>query len=285
MIILNFSGGLGNQLFQYAFGRALSLKYNVPLLIDKTFYKKNAGSKFILNKFNIKSEGYFKSFLSEKFKRFYTFAKIINIFSSTKVYYEKFFHFDKNIGKLNLKNKNYHFYGYWQSFKYFKNILAELNNDFNFHSYIKNRKLLLNKIENIQNISIHVRGGDYKSEPHYSLHGLLSAEYYNSAVNYLKKKKTINKIFLFTNDVKYARKLAKNFNFKYELISNLETNSSFEDFAFLRLSHNKIISNSTFAWWAAMLSKKKSIVICPINWFKDKKIKINDLFPNNWKKI
>jgi hypothetical protein len=190
MIIVNFSGGIGNQLFQYAFGRAISLKYKVPFLIDRTFYKKKkTGSKFMLNKFNIKSDGYFKSFLSEKFKRVYAFTKVFNIFSSTKVYFEKFFHFDENLGKLNFYNKNYHFYGYWQSFKYFKNILAELKNDLDSYSLVKKRKLLLNKIRNIKNVSIHIRGGDYKLEPHYSLHGLLSAEYYNRAINYLKKKK------------------------------------------------------------------------------------------------
>jgi Glycosyl transferase family 11 len=283
MIIVNFFGGFGNQLFQYAFGRAISKKFKVPFLIDKTLLG-NKKNNFLLNNFNIKFDGFYNSFKNNRLQKFFLKIKSFNIFNSTKIYFEKFFHFDENITKLDFYKKNYYFYGYWQSFKYFKNILKELKNDLNFNSYISDYKLLVKNLRNTKNISIHIRGGDYKLEPHLSFHGLLTAEYYNSAINYFKKKNSLNLVFLFTNDVKHARKMARSFNFKYKLISTGKSNTSMTDFALFWVSRNKIISNSTFAWWSAILSNNSN-VIYPANWFKNKKLATKDLFPKNWKKL
>ena len=162
--------------------------------------------------------------------------------------------------------------------------MKELKNDFNFKDYISEYKSLIKNLRNTKNISIHIRGGDYKLEPYLSFHGLLTAEYYNSAINYFKKTNKLNHVFLFTDDVKHAQKIARSFNFKYKLISSGKKNSSMKDFALFYFSRNKVISNSTFAWWSAILSKNSN-VIYPVNWFKNKKLETKDLFPKNWKKL
>ena len=67
MLIARINGGIGNQLFQYAFVRSLSIKLNQKFLLDLSWYfdydkyeksnDPNAATKrdFLLNYFNVKS--------------------------------------------------------------------------------------------------------------------------------------------------------------------------------------------------------------------------------------
>ena len=52
MIIIRLKGGLGNQLFQYAYGIYMSKKYRLPLKFDKSNFI-NSSRKYSLGWFNI----------------------------------------------------------------------------------------------------------------------------------------------------------------------------------------------------------------------------------------
>jgi hypothetical protein len=287
MIIVNFKGGLGNQLFQYAFGRGLSKYYKTGLIIDKSIYDKNNKREFLLEKLNIRFEGYYKNIKNEILKKLIIKIKKINFVSKTKIFEEKFYHFDKSIYKLNKKSYHYYFDGYWQSYKYFKNVADQLKKELSFSKFIssKSRKVkLIKKLKKKNTIGIHVRGGDYRKEPFLSFNGLLDANYYNKSVNEMRKKFKIGNIFIFTDDIDYLNTMSSKFNFNFQLVSNCFSNSALEDFALFYLIKNKIISNSTFAWWCAFLSKNLN-VIYPKKWFKIQYNNIKDLCPNSWKKI
>ena len=56
MIIIKIKGGLGNQLFQYAVGRALALHHRLPLKLDLTIFKTYKLHRYLLDQFAIQAE-------------------------------------------------------------------------------------------------------------------------------------------------------------------------------------------------------------------------------------
>ena len=125
MIIAKIYGGLGNQLFQYAVGKSLSIHNNTELELDIKWYDENKERKFLLNNFNIDvkiaSDSLIRKFYSNSSnKLFKKLLKTIKERNGYKIYQEKaVFKFDSEILK---KNKNIYLNGYWQNEKYFRKI-------------------------------------------------------------------------------------------------------------------------------------------------------------------
>lgn len=285
MIIVNLKGGLGNQLFQYAFGKSLANKYSTKLMLDNSsYYGKTEKREYWLSNFDIIFDGYYENFKDKRVKKISNLIKKINFFSKLKIYNEKNFHFDPNIQFLNFDNYDYYFDGYWQSYKYFNQFISEIKIELKLENFINIEKKLLEEICSKDSLSLHIRGGDYKIEPFFSFNGLLNFNYYNRAVRYFKKNFNINKIFIFTDDLDYSNVLAKNFDFDYNFVSFNKSQSVLEDFSLLSVSRNKVISNSTFAWWASILNSNSN-VIYPKEWFRITYNDTKDLFPTNWQEF
>ena len=127
MIIVKIIGGLGNQLFQYAFARSVSLRLKTDFKLDvnsfNTYYKIR---KYSLNHFNIKqrfakdSDFFGFVWFIKQNKLFNTFYKYLRLKSKLMPFYypERTFHFDPRVFS---KNGTY-FDGFWQTEKYFKDI-------------------------------------------------------------------------------------------------------------------------------------------------------------------
>jgi hypothetical protein len=281
MIIVRIEGGLGNQLFQYSFGKSLSKKLNTKFLIDNSKYLSNTEKRtFVLDKLSLKFDGYYKGYsnkylfkLSSKFPKFF--------YRDLFFYKEKFFHYDSKVLFLD-NTKNYYFQGYWQSYKYFYDYILCIKDELKLNNLLIKKNNLINEIADNSNLSIHVRGGDYRYEPFLSFNGLLKKNYYNECYNQIKKIKKIKNIYIFTDDVEYLDQISKDFDFKFEIISNNYTNSALEDFALLSKSKNLVISNSTFAWWSAFLSMSDNVWY-PAKWFAINYNNIKDLCPPSWK--
>lgn len=285
MIIVNFKGGLGNQLFQYSFGKSLAKKFKQKFYIDKSIYSGlKEKREFLIENFDIKFDGYYKNLKDKRLKKILNFLKQFNFFSKLKIYNEKFYHYDKNILSLNFKKNNYYFDGYWQSYKYFLKNLNSLKKELTLKNNFKYNKDLIKKLKSKCSVAIHIRGGDYRIEPFNSFNGLLNEDYYNLAYSTIKKKINLKKALIFTDDIEYTNIICKKFYFDYEIISFKKTKSALEDFELFSMSKNKIISNSTFAWWSALLSNSK-VVIYPSSWFKIKYNNTKNLFPKFWQKI
>ena len=286
MIIINITGGLGNQLFQYAFGRALSIKNRCQLKLDISSYQNYEWHDYSLRPFSIRENFADKSdcelLKGEKF----SFVRKIkqNIFNNKKFYYsEKDLRFNEKY--KNLANPAY-ISGYWQSEKYFKQVEEVIRNEFKIViPPSKPNQNLIKKIEKENAISLHVRRGNYANIKHVNkVHGTSPLSYYNDAIKVLIPKIPDPVFYIFSDDIEWAKK---------NLIINNETvfvdfnnsTTDFEDMRLMSMCKHHIIANSTFSWWGAWLNDSKSkIVIAPKIWFND--VNMNNqtanLIPSNW---
>ena len=279
-IRIKLSGGLGNQMFQFATGYAVAKKNNVRLSLDlKYINKRKLFNGFELeNVFNIYSK---ISFLNKQssFKSL-NFLEILNIFDkSFYKFIEPHYHYSQNI--LNLPKHSF-LDGYWQSELYFKDYTNEIREIFSFSGNLdKENNLIIEEINSNNSISIHLRRGDFLLKQNNN-HNTNLKEYYLKAINYSSKFLKNPKYFIFTDDPSWV---SENFILKhsYFIVDINHGSKSFLDMHLMSLCQINIIANSSFSWWGAWLNNKKDkIVYAPKNWFNDKSICTDDLFPKSW---
>lgn len=275
-------GGIGNQLFQFALAYHLTEKFpNTNIYLDKTKYliqRSHEGFllKNLINLCNAKNKKIFSSFYSSLIKSLIIQSikeknlKLIDMIREKEPYSYQDFNFNKSINFL---------VGYWQSFKY-------------FDSYSDLKKLLikylnLNLNEKIthpinfknNNVAIHIRLGDYVGHPDFEI---ITKEYYDRAIKFLKTKIENPKFVVFTDDESQVRQ--KNY-FKADVTYIPNSYSSLETIALMINCNHFITANSSFSWWGAYLGQfKNKIVITPAKWLTFKN-DLDDFIPGHWIKI
>lgn len=253
MIYLKIIGGLGNQVFQYAFALYLKEKgFKVKLdLSNFDGYKLHDG--FLLDKiFNLDLKIAENESLRSISPKKTILFKIKNRLSLNKTYItEKFF----NISKLKKQN-DYYLDGYWQN-EHSETILSKYKNS------------LFTKVTENNLVAMHIRRGDYLSKVNKSIYiNLTEADYYEKAIEYFTKKTGSNvKFIVFSDDYEYVKKHYSDTKF----IIN-KSKSAIEDYLLMGSFNNIIIGNSTFSYSAALLSNTEDIV-APRKWMRseDKK--------------
>lgn len=276
MVIVKIKGGLGNQLFQYALGRSLSILRKTELKLDATNTK---GRPYGLSNFKIKA----KIATNEEIQSLKKF-KITNFF---KPYYKRSLIKEKSEGfdeNLLMAGKNVYLDGFWQSEKYFKPIENILRTEFVPQKTSSEFKKISEEIKKNRTISIHIRRTDYLQGTDYEK---LDNDYWKKSLEkILRAKSDIKnpKLFVFSDDIEWVRN-----NLKLEIPTIMVSGEKIPDYEELLLMsqcENNIIANSTFSYWGAWLNTNKNkIVIYPKNWFSDYKRNekyLKDLIPNGW---
>lgn len=294
---VEISGGLGNQMFQYAFARAISIKKKIPFKLDCQYFSLKSEINIIrpyeLNIFKLKKPiieeeklAFKKSIIS---KINYKLNHILNfpIIFKSRIINESDF---KNFSLESEKNiDGFYFTGHWQSENYFKKIESILRKDFIFKKKLDEVNLnCKNKIENSNSVSIHIRRGDYISnQSAFQNHGVCSIDYYKRAINFIETKIQNPTYFIFSDDPDWVR--STDFGIKnYHIVDWNNDNASYIDMQLMTLCKHNIIANSTFSWWGAWLNNyQKKIVIAPRNWFakESRKSESKKIIPDGWVKI
>jgi len=269
MIISNLTGGLGNQMFQYALGRYLAIKNKTVLKLHFTNALFNTPKKYELAVFNIQatiaSEKDLKTLGVVKNRIFnrilYLADQRFGISLSSKIITDRFpIRYNPSI--LDLPD-NVYLQGYWADFRYFNEIENVLRNDFTFKKKLdeKNQEIL-DLIEKTNSVSVHVRRGDYVTNKRNSK-SLLDLDYYAKSIEYMANKIKSPYFFVFSDDIPWCE---KNFKFPYEIyfVKHNQDSNSYKDMLLMSQCKNNIIANSTFSIWASWLNKNKNkIIITP----------------------
>jgi hypothetical protein len=276
MIIISLFGGLGNQMFQYAFGRHLSRKLSIELKYDYSF--------------NLTR----KDFSSSDILFIYDIFNLIGIpaskneISNSNLIREKPIFLDKSI--LSISSNNI-LSGYWQNECYFKDSSDIIKNDFTFKTLIDNsNNNIASEIEEYNSVSIHIRGRDYINKASTrKIHNTCDKDYYYRAINYMLTKIKNPIFYIFSDDPEWAHKLLDNIPAPYKFVECTSWNiKSHEDMRLMSMCKHNIIANSSFSWWAAWLNNNNNkLVIAPSKWFAISKMnnQAKDLVPKSWMKI
>ncbi|MDC0992248.1 alpha-1,2-fucosyltransferase [Candidatus Pelagibacter sp.] len=279
-IRIKLTGGLGNQMFQFAAGYSIAKKNNVKLSLDlRRFNRRQDHNGFELQKvFDIYSK---VKFLNQPVNfRFANFKEILNNIDITfHTFNEPHFHYSNQILDI---PKHSLLKGYWQSELYFKDYTHEIKKIFNFSKQFDEKNYLIaNEINQNNSISIHVRRGDYLLRTNNN-HNVDLKKYYLSAIEKTSIFFKNPKYFIFTDDPLWV---TENFKIDYPFIV-VDINhgtDSFYDMQLMSLCKSNIIANSSFSWWGAWLNDKEDkIIYAPKNWFNDKLICTDSLIPNSW---
>lgn len=289
MIIVNVIGGLGNQMFQYAAGRSLSLELAQSLSLDVSGFAnyelhqgfeldsvfacpiKRASAEEVHDILGWQSMPCVKRILLRPF-----LAK----FRRDNFIVEPYFHYWPGINRV---SQPCYLSGYWQSDKYFKPHEGVIRRDFAFKDALSGRnKEIAEQLNSSNAISLHVRRGDYVNDPRtQATHGLCSMDYYRAAIRYIAERVKQPHFYVFSDDMPWVKDNLK-VDFPCLYVDHNKGKTSYNDMRLMSLCRHHIIANSSFSWWGAWLNPSpEKIVVAPKKWFANQN-DVKDLFPQGW---
>lgn len=279
-------GGLGNQMFQYAF--YLAMKEHSPNTdydCSIVNYNNDHNGFELENIFNIKAKQSKLTLLIVKILKRYTFLQkhkfisLLNIKLITdsvpSIYNSIFLK----------KNKTFRTYylGYWQTEKYFEEIEDKVRNTFTFDKTKLSDKSnsIVSEIQSNTSVSIHIRRGDYLFDKNINLYGnICTNEYYNKAIKLIQDKYPQCHFYVFSDDCEWAKENL-HINGESTYINFNKGKNSWQDMYLMSLCKHNIIANSSFSWWGAWLNSNPSkTVICPSKFINSNSK--SDIIPENW---
>ena len=266
------NGGLGNQLFQLAFGIEISKSRNSTLYLDTEYLENDTKRNYALDLFS------FSPNQSLDPTNLDSLASLQNKececeeveLRETNFHFTDFSDAYSKIGRIGL-------HGYWQSHLYFEKS-AEFVRDVL-------TRCLPAQIDLNYGV-MHIRRGDFLKDPRTrEFHGILGVQYYVKASNLIPGD--IKKVFVVSDDIKEAQLIALEVSRIFPQIAFELFEDSADEMASLSLMANAklvITANSSFSWWGSFLGKPK-MVIAPRDYFSAKILRMNntaDLYPREW---
>ncbi|WP_337796381.1 alpha-1,2-fucosyltransferase [Agrobacterium rubi] len=287
MIITRIVGGLGNQMFQYAAGRALSLASGQPLKLDLTEMQRYKLRPLQLDQFNIQGDVAGDQDLPVK-QRKSLFGRMVTSFKNRNripQVIEKKPGFDRDI--LDIRGP-VHLSGYWQSEKYFDAYADMIRKDFSLREpFSAQRQKTLDLMQEAEfPISVHVRRGDYVTNPTANaIHGTCEPEWYADAMQKMAARFGSPSFVVFSDDPDWARQNLKPVG-PMVFVEPQTDGRDGEDIHLMAACHSHIIANSTFSWWGAWLNPRADKhVVAPAQWFRSEVHNNRDLVPDEWARI
>ena len=300
MVVVRLMWWLGNQMFQYALGRHISLKNNEKLYLDLSglFFakeKKTTQRDCDLFQFSIDAQILQKNHVDFAYTIPSLFSfhlkKLLNLYpyhivqerGLRDIVIDKLW---KYSGRFNFhssilsQKKNSYLIWFWQSFKYFEDIRDTLLKDFEPIQVLNKKNAdFLTSVIHKTTVSIHIRRWDYDD----TYHGFCPLEYYQNAIEYMIKKFGTVHFVVFSNDIARCKKHLDISNSTY-----IDWNTgadSYQDIVLMSRCNHNIVANSSFSWRGAWLNQHSDkIIIAPKSRFKVA-LDTSDLIPKDWIRI
>ncbi|MEM9584993.1 MAG: alpha-1,2-fucosyltransferase [Pseudomonadota bacterium] len=282
MITSRIFGGLGNQLFQYAAGRAVALAGGDRLQLDARMPPRAKHFSYALDHFNVAAGPAMATDLppGKNQPLRYVFWRGLGL--RPKILREKGLGFDASLLE---RRGDYYLHGYWQSEKYFKAIESRLRDELTIITPPSEENARwLDDISNVPSVSVHVRRSDYLSSANGTgTYATCDEAYYLAALDTLAEK--VGKdlvVFVFSDDPAWARENLR-FAFETRYAGHNGMDKHYEDMRLIAACHHNIIANSTFSWWGGWLNANpEKQVVAPKKWFNSTEQVNPDIIPEGW---
>ncbi|GGG76610.1 alpha-1,2-fucosyltransferase [Parapedobacter pyrenivorans] len=266
MKVVKFLGGLGNQLFQYAFFCALQQKFpkvRADLSEYDSYGRHNGFELERIFGVQLPQLTPFERRLFSWEDRRWLQRKLRRIYGTKRAYYEEkvLFGYD---GPIFEDRKHRYYWGYWQHIRYIERVADRLRAELRFPDFSSLENIRLAEVLADKNtVSVHVRRGDYINDP--LLGGICDVGYYQRALAYIGAHVDHPRFIFFSDDIPWCR---KNFPNPYAVFVDWNTGKdSFRDMQLMSLCKHHIIANSSFSWWGAWLNTQPDkIVVSPSRW-------------------
>jgi hypothetical protein len=296
LVVTRLIGGLGNQMFQYAAGRALALRRGADLKLDVAAFTAGVDTKrrYELDSFSIHGSAASDAELarfgragkprSSPFDRVLRRLRIERANGAWPIYRERHFQFDPAVPELQTP---VYLDGFWQSERYFSDIAEMLRQEFRVKGPMDlENKAFVARIESVNAVSLHVRRGDYISDPATNrYHGICSPDYYERSVEYVAARTGSPYLFVFSDDQQWTRTNLR-FAVPAMIVDANPSDSGHRDMHLMALCRHHIIANSSFSWWGAWLNPShEKIVVAPRQWFGVSSNDTRDLISRNWVRL
>jgi hypothetical protein len=287
VVVVRIVGGLGNQMFQYACGKAVALRSGAKLYLDVSAFSRYKQHIYGLGGFPVSVP--FAPFRLQTGGVTFSFIRRAGIDVRHMLLVQGFHYLTENLDLSfheNLLNKHQSVYldGYWQSERYFREFTNDIRND--FFPYDARCSFRARFADDLPSVSLHVRRGDYLSNAQAnSVHGVLDVDYYRAAVSIMAERIGPKfRVIVFSDDIDWAKdnlSLAQPMDF----VSG-STELPHEDLRRMASCDHHIIANSSFSWWGGWLNPSQDKqVIAPKRWFITSQYVYDQICPAEWIRI
>jgi hypothetical protein len=275
MIIVKLMGGLGNQMFQYACGKAVAERLKTELKLDHSFLEdRTPRPEFTFRNYELNAFGINKRLQSDDI----TNSSHYTHYSETSFFYSPL---------IQHCSLNTYLEGYFQSERYFIDHAQLIHQTFRFidelpYSYQHLRDAIFS---DNSSIALHIRRGDYLTIRQGNEHPICSLSYYERAIRYLADRIDKPTIYVFSDDPTWVHQAFRIPNYRIVIVDSRQANRNADDLHLMHLCKHHILANSSFSWWGAWLANHPNqIVIGPERWFGNESLNQQtfDLFPAHW---
>ena len=287
MIFVRLSGGLGNQLFQYAAGHRLARRHNVELVLDTSWFEnrywQTTRRPYELFRFDVR--GRLMSSREKRWLALYTnnVLKRLPLPREWRLVRERHFNFDPAV--LTLPDQVF-LNGYWQSPRYFDDVADCIRAECVPMPPMGNEdRRVADLMADADSVAIHVRRGDYVSlRAARRTHGTCTLAYYVEAVRMMRERLTSPRFFVFSDEPEWTRAHLHIGSDAIHVAHN-DPGMAFQDLRLMSLCRHQIVANSSMSWWGAWLNRHaQKLVIAPDRWFLAD-LDTSDLIPHDWIRV
>lgn len=286
LIIIKITDGLGNQMFQYAYARALQNRTTKKIYLDigdinnmQNEKARESGWVDLCDKREYQLDNFLislpvitsnmlptKNEIKYEKKRFLRYCNDLRLLPT--VYLKEI-----DLGENGIKftrYQNYYIEGYFFNRRNYEGIEDILHREFQLKRDICLPDNISKILKKRNTVSLHIRRGDFLRVGR----NISESDYYMKAINYMQSKIDNLFLFIFSDDMEWVKNNMK-FKNEYLLVSEYGF-SDCEELTLMSMCKNNIIANSTFSYWGAWLNpNKEKIVIVPRGWRQK-------IIPDSW---
>lgn len=290
-VVVRIEGGLGNQLFQYAAARSLADRLGCDLCLDLRGLDVTQGRPFELDLYAIRARvadaALLQSLPAARPSRARRLRSALALASRGLFPYPAFwprsFAYDARFASLDAP---VYLVGYWQSERYFAWNRARLMQDLQPRAPVPPELAAASADIPGNSVGLHVRRGDYVSNPQAAqFHGVCDVAYYQAAVRLLKARHPDLHVLVFSDDLPWARAHLQ-VDAPLQFVQAQGPLAGPADLQRMRQCRHHVIANSSFSWWGAWLAHSpQQQVYAPARWFADAGVDTRDVLPTHWQRV